>query len=75
VHRDPRVHLLRLILRRWPEEGLQAETLLTGRHADQLKDFVVISATDGNRGQALAAAALTGLWADDVRSVPRHQPV
>jgi diaminopropionate ammonia-lyase family len=51
------IALLRLILRRWPERGLRAEALLTGRHADLLKDFVVISATDGNHGRALAAAA------------------
>jgi diaminopropionate ammonia-lyase family len=31
--------------------------LLAGRHADRLKGFVVISATDGNHGRALAAAA------------------
>ena len=51
------IALLRLILRRWPDEDLQAQTLLAGRHADLLKDFVVISATDGNHGRALAAAA------------------
>jgi diaminopropionate ammonia-lyase family len=31
--------------------------LLAGHHADALKGFVVISATDGNHGRALAAAA------------------
>jgi diaminopropionate ammonia-lyase family len=51
------IALLRLILGRWPEQGLRAEELLAGRHADLLKDFVVISATDGNHGRALAAAA------------------
>jgi diaminopropionate ammonia-lyase family len=51
------IALLRLILRRWPEEDLRAQALLAGRHADLLKDFVVISATDGNHGRALAAAA------------------
>ena len=51
------IALLRLILRRWPEQDLQAQALLAGRHADLLKDFVVISATDGNHGRALAAAA------------------
>ena len=50
------IALLRMVLRRWPE-GLQAQALLAGRHADLLKDFVVISATDGNHGRALAAAA------------------
>ena len=51
------VALLRLILRRWPAEGLLPAALLAGRHAAALKDFVVISATDGNHGRALAAAA------------------
>ncbi|MBT9457224.1 MAG: diaminopropionate ammonia-lyase [Burkholderiaceae bacterium] len=51
------VALLRLVLRQWPDSGFSAESLLAGRHADQLKDFVVISATDGNHGRALAAAA------------------
>jgi len=51
------IALLRLILRRWPDQGLRAHALLAGRHADLLKDFVVISATDGNHGRALAAAA------------------
>ncbi|HEY4068334.1 MAG TPA: diaminopropionate ammonia-lyase [Burkholderiaceae bacterium] len=51
------IALLRLILRRWPRDHLQAEDVLAGRHADRLKDFVVISATDGNHGRALAAAA------------------
>jgi len=51
------IALLRLVLRRWPAEGLRAQALLAGRHADLLKDFVVISATDGNHGRALAAAS------------------
>ena len=51
------VALLRLVLRQWPDQGFTAESLLAGRHADQLKDYVVISATDGNHGRALAAAA------------------
>jgi diaminopropionate ammonia-lyase family len=51
------IALLRLILRRWPEQNWTAEDLLAGRHAGRLKDFVVVSATDGNHGRALAAAA------------------
>jgi beta-ureidopropionase / N-carbamoyl-L-amino-acid hydrolase len=51
------IALLRLILRRWPDRGLVPADLLDGRHAAALKDFVVISATDGNHGRALAAAA------------------
>ena len=42
------IALLRLVLRRWPEEDLRAEALLAGRHADLLTAFVVITATDGN---------------------------
>ncbi len=51
------VALLRLILRHWPASGFLPADLLAGRHASQLKDWVVISATDGNHGRALAAAA------------------
>lgn len=49
--------LLRLVQRRWPEAGFSAADLLGGRHAAALRDFTVISATDGNHGRALAAAA------------------
>ena len=48
------VALLRRVLRRW---ALDPVDLLAGRHAAALKDFTVISATDGNHGRALAAAA------------------
>ena len=51
------IALLRLILRRSPARGWQAPDLLAGRHADALGDFTVTSATDGNHGRALAAAA------------------
>jgi N-carbamoyl-L-amino-acid hydrolase len=51
------IALLRLILRRWPEAGFTPESLWAGRHAAQLRDYTVISATDGNHGRALAAAA------------------
>ena len=51
------VALLRLIRRHWPDAGFEPAELLAGRHAAQLKDWVVISATDGNHGRALAAAA------------------
>lgn len=51
------VALLRLIRRYWPDAGFEPAELLAGRHAVQLKDWVVISATDGNHGRALAAAA------------------
>jgi N-carbamoyl-L-amino-acid hydrolase len=49
--------LVKLVLRRWPLAGWSAAELLAGTHAEALKDFVVISATDGNHGRALAAAA------------------
>ncbi|MBN4664496.1 diaminopropionate ammonia-lyase [Pandoraea nosoerga] len=37
--------------------GITAATLFQGEHRDALSDFTVISATDGNHGRALAAAA------------------
>jgi diaminopropionate ammonia-lyase family len=49
--------LVKLVLRRRPESGWTSAELLAGHHADALKGFVVISATDGNHGRALAAAA------------------
>lgn len=51
------IALLRLVQRRWPEKAFRPEDLLSGKHAEELKGFVVISATDGNHGRALAAAA------------------
>lgn len=51
------IALVRLILREKAQLGLSAEGLLQGRHAGNLHDFTVISATDGNHGRALAAAA------------------
>ena len=49
--------LVKLVQRRWPERDWQGPDLLAGRHRAELQDFVVISATDGNHGRALAAAA------------------
>lgn len=49
--------LVALILRRWPRQGWTAADLFAGQHAGALRDFVVVSATDGNHGRALAAAA------------------
>ncbi|MFA5490668.1 MAG: diaminopropionate ammonia-lyase [Candidimonas sp.] len=51
------IALLRLILRRWPDRGYTAESLFNGRHENDLAEYVVVSATDGNHGRALAAAA------------------
>lgn len=47
--------LLRLILRAHP--AWNPEAVLLGAYDDELKSLVVISATDGNHGRALAAAA------------------
>lgn len=49
------VALLRQVLRLHP--GFEPEAVLAGRYAEVLKDYTVISATDGNHGRALAAAA------------------
>lgn len=49
--------LVKLVLRRRPETAWTGAELLAGRHAGALRDFVVVSATDGNHGRALAAAA------------------
>lgn len=49
--------LIRLIQRRRPGRGWTAADLFAGKYADELREFVVISATDGNHGRALAAAA------------------
>lgn len=51
------IALVRLILRKWPERNYAAKDLFLGRHVHQLKDFTVITATDGNHGRSLAAAA------------------
>ncbi|MBP0619587.1 diaminopropionate ammonia-lyase [Cupriavidus consociatus] len=51
------IALVRLILRIFPGRKLDALALIDGKYADLLKDFTVISATDGNHGRALAAAA------------------
>lgn len=51
------VALLRLIRRLRPEADFKAADLLAGRHAEVLKSLTVISATDGNHGRSLAAAA------------------
>ncbi|VXC13558.1 Diaminopropionate ammonia-lyase [Pseudomonas sp. 8AS] len=51
------IALVRLILRQFPEQRYEARGLLAGEYRDALADFTVISATDGNHGRALAAAA------------------
>lgn len=51
------IALVRQILRLHPERNLDPAELLTGGYAELLKDYTVISATDGNHGRGLAAAA------------------
>lgn len=49
------IALVRQILRLHPE--FEPASILTGSYAEPLKDYTVISATDGNHGRGLAAAA------------------
>lgn len=51
------IALVRLLMRVLPEERMSAATLFRGRHRPQVAHLTVISATDGNHGRALAAAA------------------
>lgn len=51
------IALVRLILRLWPDRDLDAAEAFRGKYKDLLSVFTVISATDGNHGRALAAAA------------------
>ncbi|WP_027797025.1 diaminopropionate ammonia-lyase [Paraburkholderia acidipaludis] len=53
------VALVRLVLRLWPEHNLDPRGLFEGRYREMLTHFTVISATDGNHGKGLAAAAQT----------------
>lgn len=53
------IALVRLILRLWPDHNLDPRGLFQGRYRDLLTHFTVISATDGNHGKGLAAAAQT----------------
>ncbi|MDR3399386.1 MAG: diaminopropionate ammonia-lyase [Pandoraea sp.] len=51
------IALVRLLLRKFVGHGFTAQTLLNGEHREALQGFTAISATDGNHGRALAAAA------------------
>lgn len=51
------IALIRLILRETRNTSFTAKGLFLGHHAGELSNFTVISATDGNHGRALAAAA------------------
>lgn len=47
--------LIKLILKHFP--AFEPDKILLGEYREQLADFAVVSATDGNHGRALAAAA------------------
>lgn len=51
------IALARLILRLYPDRLFEPSGLFGGRFAEVVKDLTVTSATDGNHGRALAAAA------------------
>ncbi|MEW4948005.1 diaminopropionate ammonia-lyase [Pseudomonas asiatica] len=51
------IALVRLIRRTFPAQQFDPRGLLQGQHADLLAQFTVVSATDGNHGKGLAAAA------------------
>ena len=51
------IALVRLVLRLLPEKQLDIDALFAGKHMKLLQQITVISATDGNHGRALAAAA------------------
>ncbi|PMS36800.1 diaminopropionate ammonia-lyase [Trinickia symbiotica] len=51
------IALVRLILRLFPDAGMDPVSMFKGAYKDRLRDFTVISATDGNHGKGLAAAA------------------
>lgn len=51
------IALARLIMRLHPDVDMDAAALFSGAYKARLSDFTVISATDGNHGKGLAAAA------------------
>lgn len=51
------IALVRLLVRLHPKISLAPEALFAGRHRELMRKVTVISATDGNHGRALAAAA------------------
>lgn len=51
------IALVRLILRLHAGRDLEPTAILSDRYASLLRDYTVISATDGNHGRGLAAAA------------------
>ncbi|MEX3949518.1 diaminopropionate ammonia-lyase [Paraburkholderia sp. EG287B] len=51
------IALMRLIMRLWPQQEIDPCKLIEGRYGEMVTNLTVISATDGNHGKALAAAA------------------
>ncbi|WP_028208369.1 diaminopropionate ammonia-lyase [Paraburkholderia nodosa] len=51
------IALMRLIMRLWPLQEIDPRKLIEGRYGEMVANLTVISATDGNHGKALAAAA------------------
>ncbi|MEX3962882.1 diaminopropionate ammonia-lyase [Paraburkholderia sp. EG286B] len=51
------IALMRLIMRLWPQQEIDPCKLIEGRYGGMVTNLTVISATDGNHGKALAAAA------------------
>lgn len=51
------IALMRLIVRLWPAHEIDPKALIEGRNRELVSNLTVISATDGNHGKALAAAA------------------
>jgi diaminopropionate ammonia-lyase len=51
------IALMRLIMRLWPAHDVDPKALIEGRYREMVTNLTVISATDGNHGKALAAAA------------------
>ncbi|TDG04567.1 diaminopropionate ammonia-lyase [Paraburkholderia guartelaensis] len=51
------IALMRLIMRLWPLQEIDPRKLIEGRYGEMVTNLTVISATDGNHGKALAAAA------------------
>lgn len=51
------IALVRLIMRLWSMQTVDPTALIRGRYREMVTNLAVISATDGNHGKALAAAA------------------
>ena len=51
------IALMRLVTRLWHAQDIDPKRLVEGGHAPMLANLTVVSATDGNHGRALAAAA------------------